>query len=387
MLGGVAAGVAQHLGVSRTAVRLFFALSMLAAGFGVVTYILLWILTPVEDGGTAVRATTRRLRRPSRGQLAGIGLVFVGVAVLLAAGGLWFGDLHGWPVVLAAIGFAVLWARSGDDGRGRWDLSRVGGPMQALVSTPVSPPRLALGSLLIAAAAAVFLAANTSVSAVGNTLLAIAVAIGGLALLAGPWIWRLANQLIEERASRVRADARAEVAAHLHDSVLQTLALMQRSSEPRAMASLARTQERELRAWLYGRTSDAAGAHLRDAVEDMAGRVEAQHRVRVEAITVGDAPIDARLRALIAALGEATTNAAVHSDAASVAVYAEVENGAVTAYVRDQGTGFDPDAVPEDRHGIRESIVGRLARHGGTATITSGPMGTEVVLRLPRSEA
>jgi signal transduction histidine kinase len=259
--------------------------------------------------------------------------------------------------------------------------------MQALMSTPASPGRLALGSVLIAAAAGVFLAANTSVSALGNTLVAFAVAIGGLVLLAGPWVWRMANQLMEERASRVRADARAEVAAHLHDSVLQTLALMQRSSEPREMATLARTQERELRAWLYGRAPDAADARLRDAVEEMAGRVEAQHRVKVEAITVGDAPLDARLRALVSALGEAATNAARHSGAESVAVYVEADDAGVIAYVRDQGSGFDPAAVPQDRHGIRESIVGRLARHSGTAEITSGATGTEVVLRLPRSEA
>ena len=384
ILGGVAAGVADHLGVSRVAVRVFFALSVLAAGFGIVTYVLLWILAPLDEGGTPANPAAA-LRTPGRRQLAGIGLVFVGIVVLLAIGGLWFTDGHGWPIVLAAIGFAVLWARSSEDGRGPWDITRVGGPVHTLVSTPVSPSRLVLGSILIAAAAGVFLAANTSVSALGNTLLAIGVGVVGLLLVAGPWVWRLANQLIEERSSRVRADARAEVAAHLHDSVLQTLALMQRSNEPREMATLARTQERELRAWLYGRAPDA-DAQLRDAVEDMAGRIEAQHRVKVEAIIVGDAPLDPRLRALVSALGEATTNAAVHSAADSVAVYVEVEDGAVTAYVRDQGTGFDLAAVPEDRHGIRESIIGRLARHGGTAEIASDATGTEVVLRLPRSE-
>ena len=384
MLGGVAAGIAQHLGVSRLAVRLFFALSVFAAGFGLVCYILLWILTPRDEGAIAMTSAPRRLRWPSGGQLAGIVLVVIGTAVLLAIGGFWFGDAHGWPIVLAAIGFAVLWARSGDEARGRWDLSRMGGPMQTLVSTPVSLPRLVTGTVLIAAAAGVFLAANTSVSAAGNMLLAIVVAVGGLGLLAGPWVWRMANQLMEERASRVRADARAEVAAHLHDSVLQTLALVQRATEPREMASLARTQERELRAWLYGRTPDAAGVHLRDAIDEMAGRIEAQHRVRVEAVTVGDAPLDEGLRALVAAAGEATANAAHHSGAESVSVYVEVEDGAVTAFVRDLGSGFDPDAVPEDRRGIRDSIIGRLARHGGTSTISSGTGGTEVALRLPR---
>ena len=367
-------------------VRLFFALSVFAAGFGIVVYILLWVLTPVDEGvGHAPRAIGRRLRRPAAGQLAGIGLIVIGIIVLLAIGGFWFGDAHGWPWVLAAIGFAVLWARSGDDTRSRWDLARMGGPMHTLVSTPVSLPRLAIGTVLIAAGGAVFLAANTSVSAAGNMLLAFAVAVGGLTLLAGPWVWRLVNQLMEERASRVRADARAEVAAHLHDSVLQTLALIQRATEPREMGLLARTQERELRAWLYGRTPEAAGLRLRDAIDEMAGRLEAQHRVRVEAVTVGDAPLDDGLRALVAAVGEATANAAHHSGADSVAVYVEVEETLVTAFVRDEGSGFDPEAVPDDRHGIRQSIVGRLARHGGTATISSGPAGTEIALRLPRS--
>lgn len=370
-------------------VRLFFALSVFAAGFGIVVYILLWVLTPVDEGvGHAPRAIgRRRLRRPAAGQLAGIGLIVIGIIVLLAIGGFWFGDAQGWPWVLAAIGFAVLWARSGDDTRSRWDLARMGGPMHTLVSTPVSFPRLAIGTVLIAAGGAVFLAANTSVSAAGNMLLAFAVAVGGLTLLAGPWVWRLVNQLMEERASRVRADARAEVAAHLHDSVLQTLALIQRASEPREMGLLARTQERELRAWLYGRTPEAAGLRLRDAIDEMAGRLEAQHRVRVEAVTVGDAPLDDGLRALVAAVGEATANAAHHSGADSVAVYVEVEESLVTAFVRDEGSGFDPESVPEDRHGIRESIVGRLARHGGTATISSGSAGTEIALRLARSQA
>ena len=259
--------------------------------------------------------------------------------------------------------------------------------MQAVVTTPVSLPRLTVGTLLIMAGGGVFLAANASVSAAGNMLLAMAVALVGLALLTGPWIWRMANQVMEERASRVRADARAEVAAHLHDSVLQTLALIQRAGEPRGMAALARNQERDLRSWLFGRAPDAAETRLREAVDDMAARVEVQHRVRVEAITVGDAPLDERLRALVAAAGEATANAARHSGAETVSVYVEVEDGAVTAFIRDQGRGFDPATVPADRRGITDSIVGRLARHGGTASVTSGPGGTEVALRLPPRHA
>ena len=212
------------------------------------------------------------------------------------------------------------------------------------------------------------------------------VTVGGLALLAGPWFWRVATELMDERNGRIRSEARAEMAAHLHDSVLQTLALIQRSSEPKEMASLARTQERELRAWLYSRAPSVRGVTLRDAIDEMAGRVERGNLVRVEAIVVGDLDVDDEgLRALVAACSEATLNAAKHSGVDEVSVYVEVEDGQVSAFVRDEGAGFDPGSVPHDRRGIADSIVRRMERHGGTAEIRSeAGRGTEVVLRLAR---
>jgi signal transduction histidine kinase len=234
----------------------------------------------------------------------------------------------------------------------------------------------------------VFLASNTSLRAIGSTLLAAFVAIGGLALIGGPWVWSIARELIEERSQRVRTEARAEMAAHLHDSVLQTLALIQRSPEQREMVTLARTQERELRAWLYGRAPALAGARLRDAIDAMAGRVEREQQVKVEAIVVGDADLDERARALVSAVGEATLNAARHSGSTEASVYVEVEDAAISAYVRDHGTGFDPAAVAADRRGIADSIIGRMERHGGTTQVNSRPGGgTEVVMRLPRKPA
>jgi signal transduction histidine kinase len=346
------------------------------------------MLAPLEDADAERETSVQPVRRwpaPTPSQALGVVLVAVGVIVLFWVAGFWFGQELMWPVALAAIGFAILWARTTDEGRSRWDLSSIGHPLETLTSGEISLPRVLIGTGLIVGGGLVFLAANTSISAAGNMLLAMIVTIGGLALLAGPWVWQMANQLMEERSSRVRADARAEVAAHLHDSVLQTLALIQRTREPREMASLARTQERELRAWLYGRAPDAGGARLRDAVDEMAGRIERQQQVPVEAVVVGDAPLDEELRALVAATGEATMNAARHSGAESVAVYVEVEPDAVTAFVRDQGRGFDPDAVPADRRGITDSIVARMARHGGSASVTSGAGGTEVALRLHRS--
>ncbi len=378
-IAGVAGGIAHHLGVQPSIVRIAFVVSTFAAGFGLVVYVLTWLLAPLETLADGVEPPPRRIQLPTPRRAVGIGLVIVGILALLWLGGLWFQGNLAWPVVLGAIGFAVLWAR-GDGGRGRWNLETLG--------TPLSATRFAIGAVLIVAGMAVFLAASTSLEAVGNVLLAMIVALGGAALLAGPWIWGMGRQLVEERSSRVRSEERAEMAAHLHDSVLQTLALIQRSKAEREMVSLARTQERELRAWLYGRAPELAGVRLRDAIDSMAGRIERQHQVSIEAVVVGDAEMDERLRGLVNACAEAVANAAVHSGTTAISVYVEVEKDAVTAFVRDQGAGFDPAVVPADRRGIADSIVGRMERHGGTATVTSRPgAGTEVVLKLPRREA
>ena len=377
-IAGVAGGIGHHLGVQPSIVRIAFVVSTFAAGFGLVVYVLTWLLAPLETLADGVEPPPRRIRLPTPRRAVAIGLVIIGILALLWLAGLWFQGNLAWPVVLGAIGFAVLWAR-GDGERGRWNLETLG--------TPLSATRFAIGAVLILAGMAVFLGARTSIEGLGNVLLAMIVALGGAALLAGPWIWGMGRQLVDERSSRVRSEERAEMAAHLHDSVLQTLALIQRSTAEREMVSLARTQERELRAWLYGRAPELAGVRLRDAIDSMAGRIERQHQVSVEAVVVGDAEMDERLRGLVNACAEAVANAAVHSGTTAISVYVEVEEGAITAYVRDQGAGFDPDAVPADRHGIADSIVGRMERHGGSATVISRTgAGTEVVLKLPRRE-
>ena len=208
----------------------------------------------------------------------------------------------------------------------------------------------------------------------------------GLGLAFGPWMYELVRQLGSERRERIRSEERAEVAAHLHDSVLQTLAMIQRAPTREEMTTLARGQERELRSWLYGRAPVAEGIEtLRDALDAMAARVERMHRVAVDAVVVGDAPMDERLRALVDAAGEATTNAAKHSGAGTISVYAEVGDGTVNVFVRDEGAGFDAASMASDRRGISESIVGRMERNGGLATVSSTPAeGTEVHLELPR---
>jgi signal transduction histidine kinase len=381
VIAGVAAGIGHHLGVEPIFVRFAFVALTLALGFGVVVYLLAWLLAPQEALDAAPAARTRILVRPTLGQALGGALILFGILLLLSVSGFWFGETLAWPVSLAAIGFAILWARSGEERRGRW-------PLDAVLTGNVSLPRLAIGSLLIVGAMAIVLSYNFRLEVVGPMVLAALVAVGGLVLIAGPWAWNVGRELIEERSQRVRTEARAEMAAHLHDSVLQTLALIQRSPEQREMVTLARTQERELRAWLYGRAPTLAGARLRDAVDAMAGRVEREQQVKVEAIVVGDADLDEHARALVSAVGEATLNAARHSGSTEVSVYVEVEDAAISAYVRDHGTGFDPAAVAADRRGIADSIVGRMERHGGMAEITSRPGGgTEVAMRLPRKPA
>jgi signal transduction histidine kinase len=381
VIGGVAAGIGHHLGVEPTTVRVAFVLLSLAFGFGIVVYLLTWLLAPLEAGEPVANPVARRVFRPTLSQALGAALILVGVVIVLFVSGFWFGEAFAWPVTLGAIGFAILWARSGEDRRGR-------SAVDVVISGRRPLARVAIGSLLIVGAMLVFLGNSYSISTVGPMLLAAAVATGGLGLIGGPWIWSIGRDLIDERSQRVRTEARAEMAAHLHDSVLQTLALIQRSPAQREMVTLARTQERELRAWLYGRAPTLAGARLRDAIDSMAGRIERDQQVKVEAIVVGDADLDEHARALVSALGEATLNAARHSGSTEVSVYVEVEHDAISAYVRDHGTGFDPQAVAPDRRGIAGSIIGRMERHGGTGQVNSRPAGgTEVVMRLPRKPA
>jgi signal transduction histidine kinase len=220
-------------------------------------------------------------------------------------------------------------------------------------------------------------------SVAGALTLLVVVALG-LGLVAGPFVVRLVRQRDDERRERVVQQQQADVAAHLHDSVLQTLALIQRrAQDPRAVVALARAQERDLRSWLFERT-DPAGGTVRSELDRAAGEVEATHGVPVEVVVVGDRPVDDALRAAVRAAREAMVNAARHSGADVVDVYAECGEEAVEVFVRDRGTGFDPGAVPADRMGLSGSVVGRMARHGGSARVRSAPgEGTEVALTVP----
>ena len=239
----------------------------------------------------------------------------------------------------------------------------------------------ASGAGLVVGGALIFLWLNDSLASVRDVLLPVAVVFAAAAIILAPWWMRLVRGLATERAARIRSQERAEVAAHLHDSVLQTLALVQkRADDPREVAALARRQERELRAWLNN-TRPAGTETLASALEAAAAEVEGDHHVPIEVVTVGDGPYDERAAALVAAVREALVNASKFAGPEPIALYAEVEGGRAEVFVRDRGPGFEPDAVPVDRRGVRDSIVARMERHGGRAEVHSTPgHGTEVEL-------
>ncbi|MGN6244699.1 MAG: sensor histidine kinase, partial [Motilibacteraceae bacterium] len=244
--------------------------------------------------------------------------------------------------------------------------------------------RVVVGAVLLVAGVVLFAARRGDAALAGGVLLAVLVVTAGLALVTAPWWLQVTRELRAERAARIREQERAEIAAHVHDSVLHTLALIQRNAEdPRAVARLARSQERELRSWLYRPTSSSGGT-LASALPDVVAEVEDAHGVTVELVVVGDVPVDRRVQAVLLAAREALVNAAKYAGGAPVSVYAEVEPTLVSVFVRDRGPGFELSAVPTDRLGVRQSIVGRMTRHGGRAQVRTAPgEGTEVRLELP----
>ena len=340
VVAGVCAGIAQALGVDVTLVRLVFALLALAGGAGIVLYLALWAYAKAD--------------RPWWAAL----LVLVAGSLLLHAVGLSDRAVAG--IAFVAGGLALAW--------------RQGGSFH-----PEAP--LSYGGYALVGIGAVLLLQGGGAP---TTLLAPGAIAGALLLIAGPWLWRLAVERDAERAARIRSEERSDVAARVHDSVLQTLALIQRhADEPRRVASLARRQERELRGWLYGdQPLGDDGTSLVAALSAVAADVEELYGIRVELASAGDAPAD---NALVLAAREAMTNAAKFAGVEEIDVYAEITEDEVAVFVRDRGAGFDRETVTPGRKGIKESIEARLERAGGTAAVTSRPgEGTEVELRLPR---
>uniref|UniRef100_A0AAU3GVR4 PspC domain-containing protein n=1 Tax=Streptomyces sp. NBC_01401 TaxID=2903854 RepID=A0AAU3GVR4_9ACTN len=399
MLGGVARGLAGHLGLPVAWVRFVFLGLFFADGLGALLYAVFWIVVPLGVGGVGGAGGgerslfetapdgRRRLRKPDRGQVFALVALLIGAGVFV--GNVDMGskaDRYIWPALLIGAGSILVWRQADNARRARW--IEVGRRRRVLHLA-----RGLAGVALVGLGLAAFLVVRSSAAQLGTALTAAIAVLTGIALLAGPYLVRMAQDLSEERLMRIRAQERAEVAAHVHDSVLHTLTLIQRNADDGGeVRRLARAQERELRNWLYnpegtGKEEAEEPTSLAEAVKRAAAEVEDKHGVPLEVVVVGDCPLDERLAAQMQAAREAMVNAAKYGgEGGAVQVFAEVEGTTVFVSVRDRGPGFDLDAVPGDRMGVRESIIGRMQRNGGTARLRSVPGGgTEVELEMERT--
>ena len=392
ILAGVCGGLAEHLGIPVLVVRVVFVVLNLGGGAGVVLYAGLWFtlppaIDPVSSQPVGLSAADRAgMRFPSlerfipgrsgegSGQLAALGAIGVGLVALSSLLGIGISTRSLLPVLLVVVGAALVWQQA--------DVVRSGGSQRRGVGLL----RVIGGGVCVVAAVLLLVFRAQATPGLGQLLLAVVFVLGGMALLAAPWIQRLVRDLEAERSERVRTQERADMAAHLHDSVLQTLALIQQqSADPKAVSRLARAQERDLRAWLYHGQQRRGGDTVNAVVREFSADVEDEYGVAVEVVVVGDTPVTARLQPLLDAGREACVNAAKHSGCDTIDVYCEVTPDEVEIFVRDRGPGFDVDNLPDGRMGVARSIVGRMERHGGSAKIRSeAGYGTEVRLWMPR---
>jgi len=387
---GVAAGLAARLGLDVTLVRTAFVVATIFSGFGAAAYVVAWLLIP-DDGADGNIATRALADRRGIALAAGLGSLLAVLLILGSAlGARWLGTVA-WPLVVSVAGLVLLWRNAPE--REQALLHRLTDPLLGLAGGG-SRTRIALRVV----AAALLIGAGLGLLFNGHAERYALRGLGGIALLLaavvivlGPWWLRIARDLVVERQARVRAEERADMASRVHDSVLQTLALIQRrADDPQQVVQLARAQERELRSWLFDDRApgslDSQAKTLADGIRLIQQEVEAQHGIPIEAITVGDCELDDDLAALLAAAREATVNAVKWSGAEVVSVFAEVEPAEVAVFVRDRGRGFDPAGVPGDRKGLAESIHARMTRRGGSAMVRTAPGdGTEVSLRMPRT--
>jgi signal transduction histidine kinase/phage shock protein PspC (stress-responsive transcriptional regulator) len=402
LVAGVLAGLGAHFRVDPLVLRIAFVVAAIATGgIALLAYPVAWAAIPAYSGGPAPLARISRMPRV-RGDwrvAVGVGLLVLSALLAFRELGIWWSDALVWPLVLAAFGAALLWGRSRvtgdatDSPAPAWPGS--GSPATEAATGATAPRRATsrfadlyrggFGVLLVIGAALLFLSSNDILGGLRDAALTAVVVVVAVALILAPFLWRLGRNLAGERAERIRSQERAELAAHLHDSVLQTLTLMQkRADDPREVAALARRQERELRDWLAADGERSPEASFAAALRAAAESIEDDHRVAIEVVVVGDRELDETAEAVLGAAREAMLNAARHAGGAGpIRVYAEAGETGIEAFVRDRGPGFDPDAVAADRRGVRESIVGRMQRAGGRAEVGPTPGGgTEVALTI-----
>jgi signal transduction histidine kinase len=386
IVAGVAAGVARHLGVSVIAVRAAFVLLLGFSGLGLMLYAAFWAVLPQQ---APIEDPPKRRDLAALLPYAAIGLGVILVQALLGSSA--GGSTLGWLVAVIAVGAGTIWHQSDPTRRQQWSGSVPMAPWLGVVVAENDRRAFLLrfigGGVLVAVGIISVVAVygpRGDMQAVFNGVLFALVGLAGVAVVAGPVLWRTFSQLRDEREGRIREQERAELAAMIHDQVLHTLALIQRNAaDVKAVQRLARGQERSLRNWLYRPTASPT-ERFAAALEQAAAEVEDTYAITVETVVVGDAACDDRVGALVAAAREALVNAARHAGVQTVSLYAEVEDGELSVFVRDRGAGFVLDGVQDHRHGVRGSIMGRMQRHGGRAEIRSAPGdGTEVRLTLP----
>ncbi len=391
LLGGVASGIAGRVGLETNVVRAALLLAVLMGGFGLAAYVLAWLFIPAEGQATAIAAKAATDRRGIATALALVPGLIVVLVIASTLGAGWLSSVA-WPLFIAAGGLVLIWRNVSDEERE--GLDSLESPLAVLGITRAHSRRTVLVRVALGLAVA---GAGLIVLTQDHDKAGLVRPIGGVVALAlaalivfGPWWLNVGRDLVGERQARARAEERAEMAARLHDSVLQTLALIQRQADdPQEVVKLARAQERDLRGWLFGGRVPGSisdeDTTVAAAVERIQTDVEAQYGVPVESVVVGNAPLDDNLRALFEAGREATVNAAKWSGASEVSLFVEVQPSSVSMYVRDRGKGFDEHEVAPDRRGLAESIRGRMARHGGRVELASRPgAGTEVTLTMER---
>jgi signal transduction histidine kinase len=370
LVAGACSGLAEHLGLELIVVRVAFAV-LISTGVGIIAYVAFWLMVPRRDEPEG---------RRDLGQLVAYGALVGGLSLFTwGAGAL---NRAAWPIVAGGVGVGIIWQQADPERRQRW-----------VRNSQAMWLRSIIGTLLVAGGLVAFLAQKVHPGEAGQVLLGSTVVLAGVGVVVAPWLLRMWRDLDSERRERIRSQERAEVAAHVHDSVLHTLTLIQRNAhDVREVQRLARAQERDLRAWLYEPKADAEQA-LAAAVRKAAAEVEDHHGMPIEVVCVGDCPLDDRLGAMLQAAREAMVNAAKYADGepgdeartSSLSVYAEVAGDDVSIFVRDRGRGFDLATIPQDRMGLRESIIGRMERNGGKAEIRTAPgEGTEVRLEMRR---
>jgi len=374
---GVCAGVSRHLGVPLASLRVITAISIVFL-FGLPVYAFLWLTMPQSDGAALVKPFDREGSSISRGRLFLIGIPVLAIGGLAISGAV-RSVAHlslTLPLLVIGIGLVLVWSRLGTAERRQWISAN--DRRETRIRTVIGIVMAVMGLILL-------LSQGGGFGRLRDVTVGVLVVLLGVGILGAPFIARFFDTLRTEQTERIRATEKADIAAHLHDSVLQTLALIQRrADDPQAVQLLARAQERELRNWLYAEHAPK-DATLASAVRETASDIETLHGIPVDVVVTGDRALGAAGQALVRALREALANAVRHGEP-PVSVYLEVGPDQAEAFVRDHGPGFDPAQVPEDRLGVRESIMGRMDRHGGEAQVRRLDDGTEVRLRMPLTD-